>query len=113
MPITFVLFRVVAVETISWAAKLRSWTTGSKTEIELPPYHNAKHTSLPMVPKGTMTGVKSFMRRVYRSKPGDSHLTSSQPTDGDMLTYVSADYDYHNHLGGRGTQVKDTPSLRA
>lgn len=112
MPITFVLFKIIAVETISWASKLRSWTTRSKTEIELPSYHNVKNTSLPMVPRGTMTGVKSFMQRIYRSKPGDSHLTSSQPADGELLTYVSAEYDYHNHLEGRGPRVEDTPSSR-
>ncbi|KAI1760117.1 hypothetical protein GGR53DRAFT_102855 [Hypoxylon sp. FL1150] len=97
-PVVFILFEGLALETASWAAKLRSWTNRNEGDIEMQSYMAIDYRLLPQVPKGTLSGLKSFMRKAYHSSPGDIQLTLSPSTAGEVITYVSADDDYHSHL---------------
>ncbi|KUI57753.1 hypothetical protein VP1G_10974 [Cytospora mali] len=40
----------------------------------------------------------SFMRGAGRSRPADTQLSSKEVAHEEVLTYVSADYDYHTQL---------------
>lgn len=65
--------------------------------------HKSK-SYLPQVPRGAMTGLRSFVRNVGRSRPlPATTATRTQqddyaPQTDVMLTMMSADYDYHGHI---------------
>ncbi len=112
MPVIFVMFKGVAQNTLSWAAKLKSWTTRSKSDVEMQPYVEVEHGNLPQVPRGTLRGLRSFMQRVHRSRPTDTGLMLTQPSHGEVLTYVSTDYDYHTHLARQDGSIAGGPSSK-
>lgn len=49
---------------------------------------------LPPVPQGTLSGLKSFIRRTHRSRKTDTSSALTGITQGE-ITLVSADYNYH------------------
>lgn len=112
MPVVFVMFKGVTQNTLKWASKLRSWTARSKSDIEMQPYTEVENGSLPQVPRGTLGGLRSFIQRVHRSRATDTQLMLTQPSQGEVLTYVSADYDYHTHLGRPGGKIAEGSSSR-
>ncbi|TGJ80419.1 hypothetical protein E0Z10_g8347 [Xylaria hypoxylon] len=105
MPVVFVVFKGIGSKTASLAAKLRSWTTRNKSDTDMKPYSTVEEASLPSIPGGTLHGLQSFMRRALRSRQTDTRLTLTPSTHGEVLTYVSADDDYHAHLQRPGTHM--------
>ncbi|KUI66481.1 hypothetical protein VM1G_02343 [Cytospora mali] len=114
MPVVFVLFKGAAVETASWVAKLRSWSSRSrnKTDIEMQPCTEEGKVLLPSVPRGTLTGLRSFMRGAGRSRPADTQVSSKEVSHEEVLTYVSADYDYHTQLRQPNPPSTDSSSRK-
>ncbi|KAI1121345.1 hypothetical protein F5Y10DRAFT_282568 [Nemania abortiva] len=98
MPVVFVLFKDFAATTLSWAAKLRSWTSRGKSATRIQSASEVENPQLPIVPKGTLSGLKSYIRRAYLSTSARSRAVSTQASDGELLTYVSSDYDYHTYM---------------
>ncbi|KAI1408106.1 hypothetical protein F5Y13DRAFT_205087 [Hypoxylon sp. FL1857] len=103
MPVVFVLFKGITLETASWVAKLRFWTHRNRRDIEMQSYVAVNEDHLPQVPTGTLGGLKSFMRRAYHSRAGETQLTLTPSTHGEFLTHVSADDEYHAHLQKPGS----------
>lgn len=112
MPVVFVMFKGVTQNTLKWESKLRSWTARSKSDIEMQPYTEVENSSLPQVPRGTLGGLRSFIQSVHRSRPTDTQLMLTQPSQGEVLTYVSADYDYHTRLGQPGAKIVEGSSSK-
>ncbi|ROW14974.1 hypothetical protein VPNG_03462 [Cytospora leucostoma] len=110
MPVVFVLFKSFAAETRSWAARLRSWTTRGKTDLEMLSHSGIADADLPRIPKGTVTGLRNFMRGAHSSSLLDTHMTLMQAAPGEVLTYVSVDYDYHTQLRQPDTNTTGSPS---
>ncbi|GAP82405.1 putative integral membrane protein [Rosellinia necatrix] len=98
MPVVFVVFKGFGSKTVSWAAKIRSWTTRSKFDTDMDLYSAVEEGSLPSIPRGTLHGLRSFVRRAYRTGHTDTELTLTPSTQGEVHTHVSVDDEYHAHL---------------
>lgn len=125
MPVIFVLFKGLLEKSVSWVSKLwssrsRSSRRGVLDAKSLDPSTGATGSSsrggnpyrevrgddrkglLPQVPRGALTGLRSFVRNVGRSRPLPATQTNvtDRVGDGDdvMLTMMSAEYDYHGHI---------------
>lgn len=123
MPIIFVLFKGIMEKSASWVSKL--WSSRSSrragpksfdpstgtgaTSSSANPYkevgyrhdddnNNGRGGFLPQVPRGAMTGLRSFVRNVGRSRPVPGTTVHATQQDDIMLTMMSADYDYHGHI---------------
>lgn len=100
LPVIFVLFRGITAKSLTWMSKLRrsrpSQPTGA-SDVEMLKYQEVGSEKLPAVPKGTLTGLKKWMRNKNRTSPVTETQVTALSTNG-VLTYVSADYDYHQQL---------------
>lgn len=110
MPVVFVLFKGAVAETRTWVAKLRSWTARSKMDLEMQSYSEVDKIHPPSTPGGTISGVKTCVQGAHHWSPGNTHETLIQTTHGQVLTYVSAEYDYHTHLRHPDTQNQSDSS---
>lgn len=123
MPVIFVLFKGLMEKSASWVSKLWSSrfghsrhgrggdpkssqfdpSTGATSQSGSPPYKREGGGGLlPQVPRGALTGLRSFVRNVGRSRPLPATTmrtgTNNNHDDDVMLTMVSAEYDYHGHI---------------
>ncbi|KAI0521604.1 hypothetical protein F5B22DRAFT_661947 [Xylaria bambusicola] len=98
MPVVFIIFKDFAVTTLSWATKIRSWTSRGKSTTRIQSNSKFEDPQLPIAPKGTLNGLKSYIRRAYRSTLARSGVVPSQASDGELISYVSSDYNYHTHM---------------
>lgn len=120
MPVIFVLFKGVTKTSLSWISKLRYLTrhpsapSHPQSDVQMLRYEQVgDEHKLPQVPKGTLTGLRSCMRNKNRTTPAvgdDTTVALQSGGGGEMLTYVSADYDYHRQLkigavGGGGSEI--------
>ncbi|ROV89586.1 hypothetical protein VMCG_09947 [Cytospora schulzeri] len=109
MPVTFVLFKGTLDRSAAWLSGLLHLTTGrtpkpsgansnGRRDEQIHPQKGADANSqkLPQIPKGTVTGLRSFVRNFgHRDiEKSAAHLS----TDNIMLTVVSEDYDYHRAI---------------
>lgn len=108
IPVIFVLFKGAMETSSTWAS--RFWynltggyrkgsgpSGGSEGQMNALPYRQVDNEhNLPQVPKATMTGLRTFLGRVGRTKAEKTE--ASMFTDDLNLTAVSVDYDYHRHL---------------
>ncbi|ETS83163.1 hypothetical protein PFICI_05039 [Pestalotiopsis fici W106-1] len=96
MPVIFVLFRGIPDKTARWYQEMRSWTyrevrSGSNTQADT----EKGMVRPPHFPTGTLGGLKSSIRRVYVPKRSNR----IPPSQGEVVTLATADYDYHAFLG--------------
>lgn len=109
MPVIFVLFKGTLDKLVGWLSGLLHLITGHSrdssnmgpnggNDIHITLYKcvDGGGQELPQVPKGTVTGLRSFVRNFGRTdvEKTEGHLS----TDGNMLTVVSEVYDYHQHF---------------
>lgn len=71
---------------------------------------------LPQVPRGALTGLRSFVRNVGRSRQVPATTQRSSTTavgspDDVMLTMMSAEYDYHGHIRNSASVVAKSASI--
>lgn len=114
MPIIFVLFKSMLEKSVSWASKIWSSrstsrrlgpksmdlsTTGASSS-QMNPYKEVgnKQETLPQVPQGTLTGLRSFMRNAGRSRPMKTQTTVT--VNDVVLTPMSGEYDYYGQQRG-------------
>ncbi|KAI0470240.1 hypothetical protein F4859DRAFT_522738 [Xylaria cf. heliscus] len=122
MPVAFVLFRSFAQRTESnykhLLAYVRSRVTGNRSPesgtVESAKPGNFRNEPLPQVPKGTLSGLVSFIRKSAGSQPS---MHQNLRLDGTLSTpYVeltSIDYDYHAQIRqGQATGSKESSSRR-
>ncbi len=121
MPVIFVLLKNVTNSSLTWISKLRYLTLGSGPKSDDAQLHSGdslaaekqrkQGLSVVAVPKGTLTGLRSWMRNKNRTVPipeEDETYITGKDSGGTMLTFVSAEYDYHRQLkrevaeGGQG-----------
>lgn len=106
MPVVFVLFRGMFEKSLTWATKWYGSTRARKSEPEehilqtedFDPYlelHDGQDLSV--VPKATLTGPKTFVRNIGRTKPAQAR-TGISVSDEVMLTYATVDDHYHDQL---------------
>ncbi|KAK7214246.1 hypothetical protein V2G26_021424 [Clonostachys chloroleuca] len=101
IPIVFVHFKSLGNLSGSWFSKIRymsgrkdSSGRGGSTDKQILDSHEIEMgpaASLPQVPKGTMTGVRSFMRNFNRTNK--LHMTQTG-----LLSVDSLEYTYHDQL---------------
>lgn len=109
MPVIFVLLKGTLEKPAGWLSGLVHLITGHSRKssdtspdggsgVQINPYMGVDESSqeLPQVPKGTVTGLRSFVRNFGRTdvEKTQSHL----PTDGIVLTVLSEDNDYHQQF---------------
>jgi hypothetical protein len=130
MPVIFVLFKGFSKKSLTWMSKLRYHMTlrrsnatqppasSGASDVQMLPYEqvgDGEGEKLPQVPKGTLTGLRRWMRNKDRTTPvGDTQPSAALTTNG-VLTYVSADYDYHSQLkkvGGLGGVAASAVEVR-
>lgn len=109
IPVAFVVFKGAAQKSSSWVSHVWSNLTGgylkgsepngvSEGEVKVMPYGEVTNDqNLPLVPKATMTGLRSFLGRVGRTQTGTPD-PDTFASDDLNLTAVSRDYDYHRQL---------------
>jgi hypothetical protein len=111
MPVIFVVFRGFTIWSASWATKIWSLISRGRTQdglsqasdIQLVRYNEMSGSHLPEVPKGSLTGLKSFMRNFHRTNPVKTQTTTVP------LTYASMDYDYHAQLKQQHADARSPP----
>jgi hypothetical protein len=100
IPIVFVHFKSLGSLSGSWFSKIRymsgrkgSSGRGGSTDKQILDSHEIEMgpAGLPQVPKGTMTGVRSFMRNFNRTNK--VHMTQTG-----LLSVDSLEYTYHDQL---------------
>ncbi|KAK7712509.1 hypothetical protein SLS64_004893 [Diaporthe eres] len=101
--VVFVLFKSSKEKTVLFVTKLWSSvtrrsqggtkTSGGTSSISPGPYQEICNKDLPEIPAAEVTGLRSFLRNIGRTKLFSSHRGHSTV----MLTDVSVN-DYHDHL---------------
>lgn len=131
MPVIFVLFKGLMEKSASWVSKL--WSSrfssrrggGGDPKSSFDPSTGATSRSgnpykevgnrrddgglLPQVPRGALTGLRSFVRNVGRSRPLPAttrNATTNTQGDDVMLTMMSAEYDYHGHIRNNSSSAR-------
>lgn len=108
MPVAFVLFKTFAQKTESSYKYLLGYILPRPTSShnqQISPHDSTnteglRNEALPRVPKGTLSGLVSFMRTSSRSQHGTSNDAELDGATSAYFELTSIDYDYHSHLKG-------------
>lgn len=103
VPVIFVLFKGSTEKTFLFLTRL--WNTATRrsrvraetraaSDIPLDPYQETDENNLPGIPRAEVTGLRSFLRNIGRTKAAEYHKGQSTV----MLTDLSEVNDYHDHL---------------
>ncbi|CAH0033774.1 unnamed protein product [Clonostachys rhizophaga] len=98
MPVIIILFKGFNSWSTQFLSRIRSSISTSRkfsdrskdSDIEMLRYEGLEENGLPEVPRGTMTGMRTFMSNFNRTRPAKMQT--------EILTVASADLNYHAQL---------------
>uniref|UniRef100_A0A0B7KC78 Rhodopsin domain-containing protein n=1 Tax=Bionectria ochroleuca TaxID=29856 RepID=A0A0B7KC78_BIOOC len=98
MPVIIILFKGFNSWSTQFLSRIRSSISNSRkfsdrskdSDIEMLRYEGIEENGLPEVPRGTMTGMRTFMSNFNRTRPAKMQT--------ELLTVASADLNYHAQL---------------
>jgi len=98
MPVIYPLMKSIAKSKMYLRVERRVFGQPSRTQDrnEGVDHVSDKPQALPEIPKGTLSGVKTFIRKMSSSKVQTTSTTNSARTYDDFIT--SANDDYHAQL---------------
>lgn len=119
MPIILVLFKSITNWSVTLVTRIKYATSGSRqkgnasgnSHNEMLPYHEMGSSELPGVARGTVTGLRTQIWNVGRTKVDtDTDVSTTNGSRSEMLTYASNDDDYYSHLKREHTRTRQGSS---